>query len=699
VSTVVADRVLGAPVDRLEGRDKVEGQARYAYEHRLENLAYGALVCSTIASGRIRSVDAGAALAEDGVVDVLTFENAPNLPEAEGELAILQGPDIAYRGQIIGIVIAESQEAASEAERLVRFQYDVAAHDVELRADHPGLYRPEKVNPNLPTDTEAGDVERAIRDAAVTIDQTYCTPAEHNNPMEPHATTAFWEEGALTLHDSNQGPYAYRTTIAKTLGLPPEQVRVIAQHVGGGFGSKGTPRPHVIAAALAAQHVARPVKIAVTRQQMFALTGYRTPTIQRIRLGCDSDGRLTAIAHDVVEQTSMIQEFAEQTATATRMLYASPNRRTTHRLVRLNVPTPSWMRAPGECPGMYALESAMDELARTAGIDPIELRARNEPKMDPDSGNPFSTRNLVGCLREGARRFGWAPGGRRVGDTLVGMGVASSTYPARTRPCEAHARRNADGTFTIQVGAADIGTGARTVLAQIAADTLEVELERIRIEIGDSAFGSAPVAGGSAGTSSWGAAVVAVCRQLMSGDRDEAHVDTASPPPDEQYGAPSPDDSVAKHGFGAIFCEVAVDAHTREVRVSRALGVFACGRILNPKTARSQLIGGMTMGIGMALMEETAIDGRLGGWVNHDLAMYHVPVNADVPSIEAAWLDEDDRHVNPMGAKGIGEIGIVGTAAAVANAVADATGIRIRDLPITPAKLVRRAAGGGRLDG
>jgi xanthine dehydrogenase YagR molybdenum-binding subunit len=678
--SVAAERVLGSPVDRLEGREKVEGRAEYAYEHELEQIAYGALVTSTVANGRIRSVDTSAALAADGVLAVLTCENAPELPKAEGELAVLQSPQVSYRGQIVGVVLAESEEAARGAERLVRFAYDVEEHDVELRADHPGLYKPDKVNPEFATDTEDGDIERGLGDAVVTIDETYTTPAEHNNAMEPHATTAFWADGRLTLYDSTQGPYAYRTSIAKALDIDAERVRVVAPHVGGGFGSKGTPRPHVIVAAIAARALGRPVKLAVTRQQMFTLTGYRTPTIQRLRLGCDAEGRLTAIAHDVVEQTSFVDEFAEQTAVVTRMLYASPNRRTTHRLAKLNVPTPSWMRAPGECPGMYALESAIDELARAAGIDPIELRARNDPPVDPESGHPFSTRQLVECLREGAERFGWKPGGRRLGDTLLGMGVASSTYPARKRPSQARARRNGDGTFTIQVGAADIGTGARTVMAQIAAEVLEVELDRIDIEIADSDFGEAPVAGGSAGTSSWGSAVVKACRELRTGRDDEVFVDTK----DDQA-----DENLSKHGFGAIFVEAAIDVATCEIRLPRVLGVFACGRILNAKTARSQFIGGMTMGIGMALMEESRLDARLGAFVNHDLEKYHVPVNADIRQIDAVWLDENDPHINPMGAKGIGEIGIVGTAAAVANAVFDATGVRVRDLPITPAKLVR----------
>jgi xanthine dehydrogenase YagR molybdenum-binding subunit len=597
---------------------------------------------------------------------------------------VLQSRAIAYRGQIVAAVIADGLETARHAAGLVRVNYDVEEHDVELRRDHPRLYKPDKVNPNFETDTDEGDVEQALAAAAITVDQTYTTPAEHNNPMEPHATIAIWENGGLTLYDSNQGAWRTAEQIAGIFDLAPTQVRVIARHVGGGFGSKGTPRPHVVLAALCAQHVERPVKLALTRQQMYPLTGYRTPTIQRVRLGADRDGRLSAIAHDVVEQTSMVQEFAEQTAVPTRMMYASPNRRTTHRLVPLNVPTPSWMRAPGECPGMYALESALDELAIACGVDPVELRIRNEPELDPETGHPFSTRNLVACLREGAERFGWPDrdaktGARSDGRRLAGMGVASSTYPARVAPSTAHGRVEEDGTYTIRITASDIGTGARTVLTQIAADALEVPLEGVRVEIGDSTSGQAMLAGGSMGTSSWGTAVVKACRLLLAGNK-EVTVDTS----DDM----NPDAPFAKHAFGAQFVEVLVDVDTGEVRVPRAVGVFACGRIINPKTARSQFIGGMTMGLSMALLEETILDPQLGAYVNHDLAMYHVATNADVGEIDVAWIDEEDLQVNPMGAKGIGEIGIVGTAAAVANAVYNATGIRVRDLPITPAKLV-----------
>jgi xanthine dehydrogenase YagR molybdenum-binding subunit len=694
--SVTVTGAIGAAVDRVEGRSKVTGEAKYAYEYHHDEVSYAAIIASTIARGRVRNVDAAAALELPGVHAVMWHGNAPRLHEvSDGELEVLQSDRVSYRGQIVGVVLADSYETARQAERMVAVEYATETHDVLLRADHPDLYKPEKVNPNYAPDTEEGNFDAVCASAEVTIDCTYETPAEHNNPMEPHATLAIWQDGGVTLYDSNQGVVNVKTTVAKAFGLEPDLVRVIAPHVGGGFGSKGTPRPHVILTIMASQAVKRPVKLAVTRQQMFAITGYRTPTIQRMRLGADRDGRITALCHDAIVQTSTVREFGEQAALPSRMMYAAPNRRTTHRLVKLDVPTPSWMRAPGETPGMYALESAMDELAIACGIDPIELRARNDPDVDPETGNPFSSRNLVACLREGAERFGWssresAPGIRRDGRWLVGTGVAASTYPARRQPSSARARYEPDaGRYTIQIAAADIGTGARTALTQIAADALEVGMENVEVQIGDSSFPEAFLAGGSMGNSSWGSAVVKACRALRARLAEEGHdspveveVDTKK----EVTAATA--EPLSKHGFGAQFMEARVDIDTGEVRISRALGVFAVGRIINPKTARSQFVGGMTMGIGMALHEESVIDLEFGDYLNHDLAGYHVPTNADIEAMDAIWLDEDDPHVNPMGAKGIGEIGIVGTAAAVANAVHHATGIRVRDLPIRPDKLI-----------
>jgi xanthine dehydrogenase YagR molybdenum-binding subunit len=682
----IATGAIGVPTRRLEGREKVTGQARYAVEYEPDGAAYGWIVQSAVAAGRITGANVDEVRELPGVIAVVWHDNAPTLADdADAELAILQTDRVAYRGQIVAGVVADSYETAHEAAARLRLEYAAESHDVVLREDHPDFYEPEVVNPTYPASTAVGDFDAAFDAAPVKHDAVYRTPTEHNNPMEPHATLALWDGGALTVYDSNQGAPTAQGVIAKTFGIERDHVRVIATHVGGGFGAKGTPRPHVILAAMLAKAAGRPVKLPTTRQQMFAFTGYRTPTIQRIRLACDADGTLTAIGHDVWEQTSRIKEFAEQTATPTRIMYAAANRRTHHELVRLDVPTPSWMRAPGETPGMFALESAMDEIAHAAGIDPIEFRIRNEPESDPESGKSWSSRNLVACLRGGAERFGWAnrdpiPRAHAREGILVGVGVASSTYPGYRRPANATATAEDDGTYTVRIGAADIGTGARTALTQIAADALGVEMERVRVEIGDSALPFAGVAGGSMGTASWGTAIHGACRRLIESGEREASYDSTQDIENQR--------DLARHAFGAQFAEVAVDTVTGEVRLRRMLGVFAAGKIINPLTARSQLIGGMTMGLGMALHEQTIVDREFGDFVNHDLAQYHVPAHADVPAIEAHWIDEDDDELNPMGNKGIGEIGIVGGAAAIANAVFHATGVRFRSLPILPDRVL-----------
>ncbi|MFI7149121.1 xanthine dehydrogenase family protein molybdopterin-binding subunit [Nonomuraea sp. NPDC050022] len=670
---------------RIEGHDKVTGRATYSAEYPIEGVTYAYPVQAGIVRGRITSIDAAEALVLPGVLAVLSSEDPPELaPDADPELALFQRREVAYRGQFVAAVVADTYENARAAAREVRVTYEEDPHDVRLRGDHPGLYRPEKVNPFYPADTEKGDLAAGLAAAAVTVDVTYTTPAVHNNPMEPHATLAVWSgDGDLTVYDSTQGVSTARVMIAKTLGLPAERVRVVCRHIGGGFGSKGTIRPGTMLAVLAARAVGRPVKVALTRQQLFDVTGYRTPTIQRVRLGADADGRLTAVEHEVAEQSSTLVEFAEQTATPARTMYETPALRTAHRLVRLDVATPSWMRAPGECPGMYALESAMDELAIATGLDPVELRVLNDAETEPESGLPFSSRNLVACLLEGARRFGWegrdpTPGVRRQGRWLIGTGVASSTFPAFRRPSQATATVE-NGGYVVRVAAVDLGTGARTALTKIAATALGVPPDQVRIELGDSDLPPAPVAGGSMGTASWGSAVVAACEEAL---RDGKHgaADTTDAIKAQQ--------DLARHAFGAQFARVRVDMDTGEIRVSHLLGIFAAGRIIDEQLAMSQFVGGMTMGVGMALMEESVIDDEFGGFSNHDLAQYHVPVCADIERIDAAWIEEDDRHLNPMGTKGIGEIGIVGTAAAIGNAVYHATGIRVRDLPITPARLL-----------
>ncbi len=695
----IATRAIGASLNRIDGPEKVKGSARYAFEQPVDLPAYLYPLQATITTGRITAVDTRAATAEPGVLAVLTHENSPKMASTDdAELAILQSDEVAFRGQFVGGVIAETPEIARHAASLVRLDYAERSHDTGLRPDRHDLYAPERVNAGFPTDTTHGDVDAALASAAVTIDATYTTPHEINNPMEPHSTIAIWSDDGLTLYVASQGVHWTRTAVARVFGLDPQRVRVISPHVGGGFGSKVYPHADVILAVMAAQRVAsRPVKLALTRQQMFSQVGYRTPTIQRIRLGADAGGRLTAIAHDVVEQTSKIKEFAEQTAIPTRMMYAAPNRRTTHRLAALDVPAPSIMRAPGEAPGMFALESAMDEMAIACGLDPVEFRVRNEPDVDPESGLPFSSRNLVACLREGARRFGWErrdpiPRARRDRGWLVGTGVAASTYPTFRIPgSTATIRISPNGRYAVLIGAADIGTGTWTALTQIAADALEVTVEDVELQIGDSALPVASPAGGSSGITCWGSAIVDAARKLRA--RLESDHGGTAPAQGLEVTGEVPDNPYTKqfamHSFGAQFAEVRVHEDTGEVRVPRLLGVFAAGRIINPKTGRSQLLGGMTMGLSMALHEDGVLDPRFGHVVNHDFAEYHIATNADVGSIEVDWLEEEDPYVNPMGSKGIGELGIVGAAAAIANAVHHATGVRVRDLPITLDKFLR----------
>ncbi len=693
---MIATRAIGAALDRIDGPLKVTGAATYAAEYPVEKVTYLGIVRSTIAKGRIAAIDADQVRSMPGVLTVVTHENAVRISSRDDEaLMVLQSDRVAYHGQIVAAVVAETLEVAVEAAARVTLRYEEEPHDVELRFDRADLYKPPKVNAGFPTDTEEGDVETAFAHAMFVHEATYVTPYYHNNPLETHATIAIWDDDGFTLYDSNQGPHNIQGDVAKAFGLQPQRVRIISPYVGGGFGSKAFTHPHVILTCMAAQLAGRPVKCQLTRHQMFSLVGYRTPTIQHLKLGADGDGRLIAIVHDVVEQTSTLEEYAEQTAAATRIMYAGPNRHTTHRLAKLDVPTPSIFRAPGETPGMYALECAMDEMAHRCNLDPVEFRIRNEPEVDPETKHPFSSRGLVQCLREGARRFDWhdrdpLPGPHREGRSYVGMGVASSTYPTRRRPSQAQIRLERDGRYRVLIDASDIGTGTWTALTQIAADALEVPVEQIELHIGDSALPKAPGAGGSMGIVSWGSAIVDAAEKLRARLRDEHGgtvpadgmiVDgkTDSNPAAEHY---------AMHAFGAQFAEVRIDVDTGEVRVPRLLGVFGVGRIVNAKTGRSQLIGGMTMGLSMALHEETILDPRFGHFANHDLAEYHIAVHADVANIEAYWIDEADPHVNPMGAKGIGEIGMTGAAAAIANAVHHATGIRIRELPLRLDKLL-----------
>ncbi|WP_433556116.1 xanthine dehydrogenase family protein molybdopterin-binding subunit [Pseudonocardia xinjiangensis] len=682
---------VGADLPRFDAIPKVTGAATYSFEYRVGEAAYVWPVQATVARGRVLRVDPTAALALPGVLAVLDATNAPRLHTADDPtLAVMQRPQVSYRGEIVAAVIATSIETAREAASAVHTEYEKQDHHVVLREDDPGIYAPESVNAGFPGTLVEGDVEAALAAAPVKVDRRYTTPGEHPSAMEPHATIASWSGGALTLYESSQGPSEFARVLAPLFGVPEDSVSVISEYVGGGFGSKGLPHPSTVLAAMAARVVDRPVKIALTRQQMFSLVPYRTPTVQRVRLGAQRDGRLVAIDHDALHQSSTLVEFTEQTVTPTRVMYASPNLRTVHRLARLDVPPPHWMRGPGEVPGMFALESAMDELAVELEMDPIEVRIANDTAVEPESGLPFTSRNLVACLREGARRFDWEhrdprPGSMREGRWLVGLGVASATYPYYLAPSTASVRAEPDGSFVVRIAAVDIGTGARTSLLQIAADALGVGRERVIVELGHSRLPSAPFAGGSWGTASWGWAITKACRALLSelelraGGVPAEGIETLADTTNDVQAL----SKAARHAFGAQFARVQVDIDSGSVRVDRLLGVYAGGRIINPRLARSQVLGAMVMGISSALHESLEMDPQFGDFANHDLATYHFAANADVRDVEAVFLEEDDPNLNPMGSKGLGELGIVGTAAAVANAVYHATGTRVRDLPIT----------------
>lgn len=702
-TTTRAPDAVGVPHTRLEGRAKVTGEARYAGDVPFAELAHGWPVTSTVARGRIRSIEADAVLALPGVLAVLHHGNAPHLTPGVGvlgpntNLLVLQDDRVPYRGFPVALVVAETQEQAREAAESLVVTYDEEPHDVAFTPDHPGLYTPEP-NRVVAADVEKGDVDAELEASAAVVDAAYTTPQEFHNAMEPHAAMARWENGRLEVVDSNQGSHAVARELAGLFSLDQESVRVRSEHVGGAFGSKGSAL-HVVLAVMATTVLDRPVRVVLTRRQMFSLVGSRSATAQRVRLGADADGRLRAVQHDTASFTSRIHQFVESCTRHSRVMYAADALRLRTKVVRLDVPSTSFMRAPGLAPGSFAVESAMDELAERLGMDPIALRIRNEPAAGPASGLPFSSRNLIGCLEEGASRFGWAdrdprPGVRRDGRWLVGTGVAASTHSAGVGAASGSITAEADGTYTVRIAAADIGTGARTALSQLAADALEAPREAIRVEIADSDFGPAWLAGGSMGTASWAWAIneaaVELRKRLAAGDPVPPEGVTARADTSDLLAAREQREA---HGFGAQFAEVAVNTTSGEVRVRRMLGIFAVGRIVNPLTARSQLRGGMVWGLSMALHEEGLRDVVSGGVANGDLAGYHVAAHADVPAIEADWIDERDTY-NPSGIKGIGEIGIVGGAAAIANAVWHATGVRHRDLPISLDRVLTAGTGG-----
>ncbi len=733
----------GASLPRVDGPDKVTGRAAYVGDLAFPDLAHAAVVQSTIAHGRVAAIDVAAAERAPGVLLVLTHHNMPRLSrpiiamEDTGERGgggtqhlPLQDDVVHHWGQHLAVVVADTPERAWDAAALVRVTYAAERPVLDMDGPDAAPFAPSKVWGAAP-DTRKGDVAAGLAAADVRVDATYVTAVQHHNSMEMHATVAAWEGDRVTVYEPSTWVYGVRKTVAGWFGLFEHQVRVVQHYIGGSFGHKGPTWPHVALAVAAARHVGRPVRLALTRAQEFTSVGYRPRIRHRVRLGATRDGRLTALAHDAVAQTAPFDTRVVAPVTATtRKLYACDNVETTYHLVHLNRNGPFTMRGPGEAPGLFAVESAVDELAHALGIDPVELRLRNHADADPESGRPWSSKRLRACYALGAERFGWAAGAPRtgsrreggalvggalVGGALVGWGMATAAYHAKAEKTAARARMGADGRFLVESATADPGTGARTVMTQVAADALGVDAGRVRFALGDTRMPEAPIAAGSQTTASVGPAVRAACLALR--DKLRALADAQGHPlgdaPDaaacagvlaraglselegEAEVAPprAATEDYTRYSFGAHFCEVRVDAATFETRVSRYVAAFDAGRIVNPAAARSQLEGGLVWGIGMALTECTHYDPHTGKITNDDLADYHVPVSADVPHLEAFFVEGDDpRALNPLGSKAVGEIATVGAAAAVANAVFDATGVRVRELPITPDRLAAAAA-------
>jgi xanthine dehydrogenase YagR molybdenum-binding subunit len=688
---------IGRPLDRVDGPLKVTGRAKYAYEYASQaEAACGFIVSAAIAKGRVVGVDVRDAERASGVLLVLTQDNAPpqtpwgpvDLPDrfARAEPA-LDSDAVRYFGFPVAFVVAETFEQARAAAALVRPRHAPASGEYDLHAAAPHAVNPGTIDGGAPADTAVGDFEAVFAAAPAKIDAHYTTPYQHSAPMEPHASMAFWEGEMLTVCTAAQLTTSPREGLARTLNIPPENVRIITRYIGGGFGNKLPYFVDVTLAAIGARLLRRPVKVAMTRPQVFNITTHRSASEQRVRLGADRQGRLTAYGQDALVQSARFDTFTEPVSLAARSLYAAPNRLTRHRRAGLDLSRSDSMRGPGDAIGLLALECAMDELAETLVLDPVELRLRNDTQLEPEQHKPFSSRHLAECLREGAARFGWdkrvpKPASVRDGPWLVGMGVASAIRGDLLKHASARARLESDGRLTVELAMTDIGTGTYTILTQIAAETMQLPVDRVTVRLGDTNFPPTDGSGGSWGAATSGAAVLAACRKLKAGLPSGITEAEGSVTPADL------DNNYAHDAFGAHFAEVAVHRDTGEVRVRRMLGVFAAGHILNAKTARSQMIGGMTWGIGSALMEGNQVDLRYGSFINQDLASYHVAVNADIGAIEAILLDEADPHGSPLGSKGLGELGICGAGAAVINAIYNATGARIRDIPATPDKLL-----------
>ncbi|MFK3737415.1 aldehyde oxidoreductase molybdenum-binding subunit PaoC [Massilia sp. TN1-12] len=711
-------KVVGKPTDRIDGPLKTTGTAPYAYEQHkaAPNAAYGYVVGSSIAKGRITKIDTAAAKAAPGVLAVVTHENAGKLGKGEKNTAkLLAGPEVQHYHQAVAVIVAETFEQARAAASLLKVDYAKVNGVYDLEAAKNAAKKPdEKDEP----DTKAGNFEQGYANAPVKLDATYTTPDQSHAMMEPHASIAVWNGDKLTLYTSNQMINWGKKDLAKTLGIPEENVRLVSPYIGGGFGGKLFLRSEALMAALGAKAAGRPVKVTLQRAIMINNTTHRPATIQRIRIGATREGRITAIAHE--SWSGDLPDGQPETAVnQTRLLYAGQDRMTRMRLATLDLPEGNSMRAPGEAPGMMALEIAMDELAEKLKMDPVMLRIVNDTTVDPEKRErKFSQRRFVDTLRLGAEKFGWSkrnatPGKVREGQWLIGMGMASAFRNNINTPSAARVRLGRDGRVTVETDMTDIGTGSYTIIAQTAAEMMGVPLERVDVRLGDSEYPVSAGSGGQWGGNSSTAGVYAACVKLRENVAKKLGLDpTNADFTDGKVSAGGKSvalEQAARDGdvigedkmeygdldkkfqqstFGAHFVEVAVDAYTAEIRVRRMLAVCASGRILNPKSARSQVIGAMTMGTGAALMEELVVDKRVGFFVNHDLAGYEVPVHADIPHQDVIFLDETDPISSPMKAKGVGELGICGVAAAVANAIYNATGVRVRDYPVTLDKLL-----------
>ncbi|MCL4513228.1 MAG: xanthine dehydrogenase family protein molybdopterin-binding subunit [Candidatus Eremiobacteraeota bacterium] len=728
---------MGAPIDRADGILKVTGEASYAADFNFENLIYGIPILSTCAKGKVVKIDDSDALKIPGVLTILTSQNTPEFFPAKsdfgtasqmGEIRLpLQDETIHYAGQYLGVVLAETLESAEEAEKLVKVLVEEEPPILEMEKNLSQAYSP-KAFFGEPLPVIRGNFEKAFSEAEIKLEEIYTTPVEHHNPMEPHASIAVWDGENLTLYESTQWVVGARNVVADALKLPREKVKIISWFVGGGFGCKGFIWPHTLLSSLAAMQMKRPVKVLLSRRHLFTTVGHRPATCQKLTLGASRSGKISALKHHTITHTSFVGEFLEGSGGASQNLYDFPNLQVIYQVVRLNKGTPTFMRAPGESTGLFALESLLDELSYKLKIDPIELRLKNYAERHPETGLPWSSSNLKECLQIGAEKFGWKnrnpdPGSMKQGNLSLGWGMAVSMFPGFRSPGSARVKILPDNTASVESATQDMGTGTYTTMKQIAAEILSLPPEKINSFLGDSSYPAAPISGGSMTSASVGPAVEAAAKKALRNLINTAIKDKASlfyrcspddlqakngnlifktdPSKAETFGEIllrnnlpflegeafiKPDQADKKYAFqshGAQFAEVLIDPYLKTIRLNRMVGIFDVGAALNLKTARSQAIGGMIMGIGMALYEKTVYDLTTGRVVNDNLSDYLIPVMADIPSIDVEFIDKPDPYFNSLGVRGLGEIGITGTAAAIANAVYHATGIRIRDLPIT----------------